>query len=181
MSFFISIRVFFHGLQQPTGQQGKGGDHLSFHSTISTRSRTFKHLFATLHVRWLSHIFNRNACIYQTATRWDLPPYQIIFWLIDDVILIFICLLVGLILGFVAAIWLEKPVDSNSHQLSSLYYKRTDLASVLVTPRMTYFSKSIFLGEKVTHFFYLHLMYCFRMNEPKKWDQLTISFSIQKI
>ena len=41
--------------------------------------------------------------------------------------------------------------------------------------------KSIFQGEKVTHFFYLHLMHCFCMNESKKWDQLTISFSIQKI
>ena len=66
--------------------------------------------------------FNRNACIYQTATRWDLPPYRITIWLIDDVILIFVCLLVDLILGLVTAIWHEKPVDSNSHQLSSLMY-----------------------------------------------------------
>ena len=29
------------------------------------------------------HIFNRNACLYQTATRWDLPPYQITIWVID--------------------------------------------------------------------------------------------------
>ena len=94
--------------------------------TTSTRSRTCRHLFATLHVRWLSHIFNRNACIYQTATRWDLPPYRITIWLIDDVILIFVCLHVEFILGFVTAICHEKPVDSNSHRLSSLYYKRTD-------------------------------------------------------
>ena len=46
-------------------------------------SRTLRHLFATLHVRWLSRIFNRNACAYQTATWWDLPPYQINIWLID--------------------------------------------------------------------------------------------------
>ena len=105
---------------------GEGRAHLLFHSTSSTRSRTFRHLFATLHVRWLSRIFNRNACVYQTATRWDLPPYRITIWLIDDVILIFVCLLVDLILGFVTAIWHEKPVDSNSHRLSSLYYKRTD-------------------------------------------------------
>ena len=82
---FFSIRVFFHGHWRLTGQQGKGGDLLLFHSTTSTRSRTFRHLFATLHVRWLSHIFNRNACIYQTATRWDVPPYRITIWLIDDV------------------------------------------------------------------------------------------------
>ena len=125
-----SVRVFFQGHWQFTGQQEKGGDHLLFHSTTSTRSfrhsflpRTFRHLFVTLHVRWLSHIF--NGYIYQTATRWDLPPYRITIWLIDDVMLIFVCLLVDLILGFVTAIWHEKPVDSNSHRLSSLYYKRT--------------------------------------------------------
>ena len=83
--------------------------------------------FAILHVRWLSHIFNRNACIYQTATRWDLPPDRITIWLIDDVMLIFVCLLFDLILGFVTAIIShEKPVDSNSHRQSSLCYKPTD-------------------------------------------------------
>ena len=104
-SFCFSIRGFFHGHWQLTGQEGKGGDHFLFDSTTSTRSRTFRHLFATLHVRWLSHIFNRNAYIYQTATRWDLPPYQITIWLIDDVMLIFIGLLAELILGLVTAIW----------------------------------------------------------------------------
>ena len=79
----FSTRVFFHRHWQFTGQQGKGGDHRLFHSTTSTRSPTLRHLFATLHVRWLSHIFNRIACIYQTATRWDLPPYRITIWLID--------------------------------------------------------------------------------------------------
>ena len=46
-------------------------------------SRTFRHLFATLHVRWLSRIFNCNACVYQTATQWDLSPYRITICLID--------------------------------------------------------------------------------------------------
>ena len=105
---------------------GEGRAHLLFHSTSSIRSRTFRHLFATLHVRWLSHIFHRNACIDQTATRWDLPPYRITIWLIEYLILIFVYLLVELIFRFVTAIWHEKPVDSNSHRLSSLYYKRTD-------------------------------------------------------
>ena len=110
---FFSIRVFFHGHWQLTGQQGKGGDHLLFHSTNSTRSRTFRHLFATLHVRWLSHIFNRNACIYQTATWWDLPHAQIIIWFIYGCHISF-CVLVEMILGFLTSIWHEKPVDSNS-------------------------------------------------------------------
>ena len=56
--------------------------------------------FATLHVKWLSHIFSRNACICQAVTRWGLPSYRITIWLIDDVMLIFVCLLVDLIFRF---------------------------------------------------------------------------------
>ena len=97
---FFSIRIFFHGHWRLPGQQGKGRDHLLFHSTTSTRPRTFRHLVATLHMRWISHIFNRTACIYQVATRWDLPPYRITIWLIDDVTLVFVCLRDDLILAF---------------------------------------------------------------------------------
>ena len=77
-----------------------------------------------------SHIFNRTACIYQTATRWDLPPYRITIWLIDDVTLSFFLFTWWFDSSFffflVTAIWDRKPVDSNSHRLSPLYYKRTD-------------------------------------------------------
>ena len=51
------FQCFFHGHWQLTGQQQKGVDHLLFHSATSTRSQTFRHLFATLYVRWLSVIF----------------------------------------------------------------------------------------------------------------------------
>ena len=95
---FFSIRVFFHRHRRFTGQQGKGGNHLLFHSTTSTCSWALRHLFATLHVRWLSSIFNRNACVYQTAVRWNLPPYWITTWVIDW--WCNICLLDELILGF---------------------------------------------------------------------------------
>ena len=83
LKYFCSIRVFFHRHWRFTGQQEKGEDHLLFHSTISTRSRTLRHLFATLIVRLLSTTFNRNARVYQTATQWDLPPYRITIWLTD--------------------------------------------------------------------------------------------------
>ena len=126
---FFFYQGFFHRHWRFRGQQGKEGDHLLFHSTNSTRSQTLRHLFATLHVRWLSRIFNRNACVYQTATRWDLSIYPFIElpfeWLIDDAM--FVCLLDELILGnFVTAIWYEKPVDFNSHWLSLLHYKWID-------------------------------------------------------
>ena len=86
---FFSIRVSFYQHWRLTGKQGKGEDHLLFHSTTSTCSQTFRYLVATLHVRWLTHIFNRAACIYQTATQWDLPFYRITIWFIDDVTLDF--------------------------------------------------------------------------------------------
>ena len=70
---FFFYQGFIHRHWRFTGQKGKGGDHLLFNSTTSTRSRTMTHLFATLHVRWLSRIFNCNACVYQTATRWVFP------------------------------------------------------------------------------------------------------------
>ena len=82
--------------QDSSGREGI----LVFRSNTSTRSRTFRHLFGTLHVRWLSYIFNRTACIYQTASRWNWPRYRITIWLIDDVKLVFVCLLDDLILGF---------------------------------------------------------------------------------
>ena len=98
--FFSSIRVFFHGHWQLIGQQWREGT--IFYSTLPLLP-SHEHsdiYFETLHVRWLSHISNRTACIYQTATRWDLPPYQVTIWVIDDVMLIFFCVLVALIQGF---------------------------------------------------------------------------------
>ena len=92
--FFFPIRVFFHWHWRLTGQQGKGGDHFLFHSTTSTRSRTLKELFCNFAREMTITYFNRTACIYQAATRWDLPPYRITIWLIDDVTFdfcLFIC------------------------------------------------------------------------------------------
>ena len=106
---------------------GEGRGSFLFHSTTSTCSQTFRHLCATLHMRWLSHIFNCNACIYQTATRWDLPPCWItilIDWWCDVDLSLFACWF-GLRFCYSYLTW-EKPVDSNSHWLSPLYYKRTD-------------------------------------------------------
>ena len=98
--FYLSIRLFSHSKRLISStfsfyqgflhrhwwftlQQGKGENHLLFHSTTSSLSRTWRHLFAPLHVRWISRIFNRNACVYQAATRRDLPPYRIAIWVID--------------------------------------------------------------------------------------------------
>ena len=83
LQIFFFHQGFLHRYWRFTGQQGKRGNHLFFHFTTSTRSRALRHFFATLHVRWLSRIFNRNACVYQAATRWDLPGYRITIWVTD--------------------------------------------------------------------------------------------------
>ena len=97
--FFFLSRFYFTDIDDSQDSRGKGGNHLLFHSTTSTHSRTLRHLFTTFHMRWLSRIFNSNVCVYQTATRWDLPPYRIAIWLIDWWCNVF-CLLDELILGF---------------------------------------------------------------------------------
>ena len=55
--FFLSGFTFTD--TDDSGQQGKGGG-LSFIPPAHEHSDIY---FATLHVRWLSHIFNRTACI----------------------------------------------------------------------------------------------------------------------
>ena len=113
---FFFYQSFLHRHWKFTGQQGKGEDHLLFHSSTSTSSRTLRHLFATLHVRWLSRIFNRNTCIYQAAILdeiYDLIdlPFE---WLIHDAM--FVCLLDELILGFCYS---ELTLETNGFELAS--------------------------------------------------------------
>ena len=97
---FFSIRVFLHRHWLFTREQERRRDHLLFQFIISTCSRTFRHSFEVLYMRWLSCNFNRIVCVYQAVTRWNIPPYWITIWLIDDAILVFVCLLDDLILNF---------------------------------------------------------------------------------
>ena len=88
-------------------QDKRGREGTIFYSTLPLPS-PHEHsdiYFVTLHVRWLSHISNHTVCIYQAATWWDLPPYQVTICVIDDVMLIFVCLLVDLIQGFCYSYW----------------------------------------------------------------------------
>ena len=59
--FGIFFSFFYQGFLSRTltihRTAGEGRDHLLFHSTTSTHSQRFRHLFATLHMRLLSHTF----------------------------------------------------------------------------------------------------------------------------
>ena len=98
----LSLRKLrqYHGHWRLTGQQGKGEYHFILYFSTSTRSRTFRHSFVTLHVRWLSHIFNRKACIYRLLLDEILPPYRLTIWLVDEMKFVLVFLLDDLILGF---------------------------------------------------------------------------------
>ena len=112
------IRVFFHGHWRLTGQQGKGGNHFLFHSTTFTCLRTFRGLFATLHVRWLSYVFNCTACIYQSATWWDfttLSNYHLIDWWCE--VCFCFCTWWFDTRFLLQQSWYGKSVDSELHQL----------------------------------------------------------------
>ena len=97
--FFLS-GFFFTGTGDSQDSRGREGVIFFYTLPLPPAQEQSDIYVATLHVRWLSPIFNRTACIYQAATRWDLPPYRITIWLINDVILVFVCLLVDLIQGF---------------------------------------------------------------------------------
>ena len=105
LSSIFFYQVFLSQTLTTHRTAGEGKGSFLFDSTISAYSRIYKHLFdliclLTLYVRWLWHIFNRTACIYQIATRWYLPPCRITIWLIDDVMLVFVCLIDDLTLRF---------------------------------------------------------------------------------
>ena len=100
LPFFVFFNQgFLHRHSRFTGEQGKVVDHLLFRSTTSTRSRTFRHLFVTLHVRWLS-LFLIATLVFTRLLLDEIYhlielPFE---WLNDDAM--FVCLLDELILGF---------------------------------------------------------------------------------
>ena len=76
---FFSIRVFFTDADD--SQDSRGREGTIFYSILPLPP-VHEHwdIYFQLcmwHVRSLSRIFNRNGCVSQTATRWDLPPYRI--------------------------------------------------------------------------------------------------------
>ena len=64
-----------------TAGEGRGPSFIPlYHFHLLTNIETFICNFAC---EMTIKYFNRNACFYQTATRWDLPPYRIITWTSD--------------------------------------------------------------------------------------------------
>ena len=58
---FFFYQGFLHRHWRFTGQQGKGGDHLLFHSTTSTRWRTLGHLFAC--EMTITYFWSQRLCL----------------------------------------------------------------------------------------------------------------------
>ena len=97
-------------------QDSKGRERTIFYSTLPLPpAHEHSDIYLQLCMWDDYHVFLIATLVYQTATRWDLPPYRITIWLTDDVTLSF-CLLTWWLdssFFFVTAIWDGKPVDSN--------------------------------------------------------------------
>ena len=77
-NWFFSIKAFFTDTgdsQDSSGREGKNLINLFLPSSPSFPLTNIQTFFPTSHVSWPPRIFNCTACIYQTATRWDLPPW----------------------------------------------------------------------------------------------------------
>ena len=138
---FFSIRVTHR-----TAGEGRGPSFIPlYHFHPLTNIQTFICSFACEMTITYS---NRTACIYQTATRWDLPPYRITIWLIDDVILIFVYLLVELILGFVTAIWHESDKSAKYEKLGKYWSYCTRNRAITNAYATMYIISAIWLVKK---------------------------------
>ena len=102
IEFFTCHFFFYQGFLSQTltidrtAAEGRGASFISlYHFHPLTNIEIF---FATLHVRWLSRIFNRNPCAFQTTIDEIYNLIELPFdWLINDAI--FVCLLDELILA----------------------------------------------------------------------------------
>ena len=109
-------------------QDSRGREGTIFHSTLPLPpAHEHSDIYLQLCMRWLSHIFNRNACIYQTAIRWDFPTLSndhLIDWWCEVCFSLFTWWFDTRFL--LQQSWYGKPVDSSSHRLLPLCYKRTN-------------------------------------------------------
>ena len=103
MCCFFSIRVFF--TDTDNSQDSRGSKGTIFYSTLPLPpTHEQSDIYLQLGMWDDYHIFSHTItfCIYQTTIRWDLRFwwYRIIIRLIDNVMLLFVCLLDDLILAF---------------------------------------------------------------------------------
>ena len=112
------VFFFYQGFSTYTNdsQDSRGREGTFFYSTLPLPSA---HEHSDIYLQfckwddlWL--VFDHSTCVYQTFTRWDLPPYWITIWLIDW--WCNFCLFTWWFDSwyFVTAIWHGKPVDLNS-------------------------------------------------------------------
>ena len=108
------LGFFFHGHWRLTGQQGKGGDHLLFHYTTSTRSGTFRHLFCA----WDDyHIFLIASPVFIRLLLHEI--YNLIELLFDWLIMRGLVLFVSRLKAYCnyGSVHIDKGVKLTSHEM----------------------------------------------------------------
>ena len=89
--FFFSIRIFFHRHWRLTGQQGKGGDHLLFHSTLPP-AHEHSDIYLQLCMWDDYHIFLIAPLVFTRLLLDEIYQFTTLsntIWLTDDVTLSF--------------------------------------------------------------------------------------------
>ena len=159
--FHFSIRILFHGRWQLTGQQGEEGDHLLFYSITSTRSQTFRHLFVTLHVRWLLRIFNLQRLYLPDCNSMSLTTlsnYYLIEWWCDVDFCLFAC-------------WSDFRFCCNylTWETGDLEPTST-IILVLQANRLTKNSEYTYLTKKTLKKPLLHTLFCLFLKSSKAFN-----------
>ena len=130
--FFFFVFFFLSGFSftdTDDSQDSRGREGTIFYSTLPLPpAHEHSDIYLQLCMWDDYHIFLIALLVFTRLLLYEI--YHLIelpFWLIDDVTLS-VCLFTWLFDSsfFVIAIWVGKPVDSNSHRLLPLYYKWTD-------------------------------------------------------
>ena len=136
--FFFFFLSGFSFTDSDNSQNSRGREGTIFNSTLPL---PLAHKHSDIYLQlcmWDDyHIFLIATLVFTRLLLDDiLPPYRITIYLIDWWCEVCFSLFTWWFdtRFLLQQSWYRKPVDSNLHRLSLLYYKRTDQPSVLVTP-----------------------------------------------
>ena len=127
--FFFFFLPGFSFTDTDDSQDCRGREWTIFYSTIPLPpAQEQSYIYLQLCMWDGYHIFLIAMLVFTRLLIDEiLPPYQITIWLIDNMKFVFSLSTWWFDTRFfLQQSWYQKPLDSNSYQLSPFYYKQTD-------------------------------------------------------